>query len=48
MLGMGVRLSGDMQLFNMEKLLDTLPTVAPNAAFAMTCLARFRRSQMNR
>ena len=34
MLGMRVRLSGDMQLFNMEKLLDTLPTVVPNAAFA--------------
>jgi hypothetical protein len=34
MLGMRVRLSGDMQLFYMEKLLDTLPTVAPNAASA--------------
>jgi hypothetical protein len=34
MLGMRVRSSRDMQLFNVEKLLNTLPTVAPNTASA--------------
>ncbi len=34
MLGMRVRLSGDMQLFYVEMLLDTLPPVAQNTASA--------------
>jgi hypothetical protein len=34
MLGMRLRLSVDKQLYNVEKLLDTLPAVAPNPAFA--------------
>jgi hypothetical protein len=32
MLGMRVRSSGDPQLYNVEKLLDTLPAVASNAS----------------
>jgi hypothetical protein len=34
MLSMKVRTSGDTQLFNLEKLLDTLHAVAPNATSA--------------
>ncbi len=35
LLGRRVRSSGDMQMYNVDELLDTLPTVASNTSFTL-------------